>query len=172
MTDQSLIVAAVDLDAKAGGIARRAARLARHCGGRLQLVHIVDHRPGCESDQLPLVNAADVESQMQRYARAWLLGLACHLDLPEATITVLAGRPFDRLLDLARAARPSYVVVGRSRWSLLSPLAGLSDALATAGIECDVLAVGHGDETTEPAKTCPAPTWLAPGPDLTATPAR
>jgi nucleotide-binding universal stress UspA family protein len=148
MTNRPNIVAAVDLDAHAAGIVRRAADLAARCNGRLVIAHVVDHRPGYESDQLPVVPATDVEDQMVRYSRAWLRGLLHHLELPAADIVVTAGRPLDGLVELARRWKPMSMVIGRPRWGFLSPVAGLARALETIGNGCALLVVARGEVPT------------------------
>jgi nucleotide-binding universal stress UspA family protein len=137
------VVAAVDLNARAEGVVRRAAKLAAMCQGALVIAHVVDHRAGYESDQVPLVPQSEVRAQMVRYARAWLVGLACHIDpaVGDVEIVVEVGRPRERLAALAKARHARYLLVGRSRWGLLSPVAGLVKALSGVG-GCDVLAVG------------------------------
>jgi nucleotide-binding universal stress UspA family protein len=142
------IIAAVDLDGAAVGIVRRAARLASRCDGELAIFHAVDHRPGHESDQVPLIPAAEVEAEMVRYAHAWLIGLLHHLDVPNAVVVVKPGRPVDTLCELAATLHPLYVVVGRSRWGLFRPFSDLSGALERRGCDCDLLVIAPGDEST------------------------
>jgi nucleotide-binding universal stress UspA family protein len=149
MPKRPAIIAAVDLDGAAVGIVRRAARLAARCDGELLIFHAVDHRPGHECDQVPLIPAAEVEAEMVRYAHAWLIGLLHHLDLPAAAIAVKPGRPVDTLCELAATLHPLYVVVGRSRWGLLSPFSDLPKVLKRTGCDCDLLVIAPGDETVD-----------------------
>ena len=167
MSNRPTIVAAVDLDGDAIGIVRRAAKLAARCDGRLVIAHVVDHRPGYESDQVPVVAASEVEEQMVRYARAWLRGLTYHLELPQADVAVSTGRPFASLVELAIQLRPLYVVVGRSRWGFLSRFAGLSRALEKIGSGCDVLVVAHSDDAVDRNLPRRAGEWLSGGTHLT-----
>ena len=148
MSDRPTVLAAVDLDDHAVGIVRRAAKLAERCEGTLVIAHVVDHRPGYESDQLPLVPAGDVEGHMVRYAHAWLSGLIHSLDLSDAAIAVRPGRPLETVCNLAAALQPVYVVVGRSRWGQLSPFADIPKALERASCDCDLLLIAPSAELT------------------------
>ncbi len=151
MSSHHTIIAAVDLNGDALGVVRRAARLAARCNGRLVLAHVVNHRPGYETDQFPPIPATEVERDMVRYAQAWLRGLAHHLELPQAEVSVSAGNPVEDIVALSERRRPQYVVVGRSRWGFLSRLAGLSRALDRSAAGCDVLVVARSEDATEMA---------------------
>lgn len=167
MPNHPTIIAAVDLNGDAPGIVRRAAKLAARCHGRLVITHVVDHRPGYESDQLPVVAATEVEGQMVRYAHAWLRGLAHHLELPRAELAVSAGSLLENLVTLAQQLQPQYVVVGRSRWAFLSRLAGLSPALDRIANGCDVLVVARSADSVARNFSRRAGEWLSSGSPLT-----
>jgi nucleotide-binding universal stress UspA family protein len=172
MSNRPTILVAVDLNDHAVGIVRRAAKLAAHCGGHLVVVHAVDHRPGYESDQVPLIGPAEVENQMARYAHAWLTGLLHHLNLATATIEVYPGPALETVCDLAARLRPLYVVVGRSSWGILSAFSGLSDALERARCDCDVLVVAHSDDVKGRRLSRRTREWLSAGTGLTPTAAQ
>ena len=172
MSNRPTILAAVDLNDHAVGIVRRAAKLAAHCAGHLVVVHAIDHRPGYESDQVPLIGPAEVEDQMARYAQAWLTGLLHHLNLANATAEVHPGRALETVCDLAARLRPLYVVVGRSRWGILSAFSGLSDELTRTGCDCDMLVVTHSNEVQGRHLSRRTREWLSDGTELTPTAAR
>lgn len=167
MSSHPTIIAAVDLNGDALGIVRRAAKLAARCHGRLVITHVVDHRPGYESDQVPLVAAREVEGQMVRYARAWLRGLAQHLELPRAEVTISAGSPLDGIVTLAKQLQPQYLVIGRSRWGFLSRLAGLGRALEKTAKGCDLLVVSRSEDPVERTRQRRTGEWLSGGGRLT-----
>ena len=137
-----IILAAVDIDARARAVIAHAARLAALCQGRLVVIHVVDYTGGDEDDhglpQPPGAVLADMVrharaslSGMVRHARASLSGMVYHLELAKdwVEIQVPTGPVVDTLTDLASAWRPSYVLVGAARWGVLSTTAGLGAAL-------------------------------------------
>ncbi len=126
-----IILAAVDIDARARAVIAHAARLAALCQGRLVVIHVVDYTGRDEDDHgLPQPPGA-VLADMVRHARASLSGMVYHLELAKdwVEIQVPTGPVVDTLTDLASAWRPSYVLVGAARWGVLSTTAGLGAAL-------------------------------------------
>jgi hypothetical protein len=147
MTSQPIIVAAVDLDRRAVPVIAHAARLAALCQGHMALVHVVDYPGGYESDHPYPQRPGGVLEDMVRHARASLVGMVSHLELPNdwAEIRVETGPVVETLAKLAGALKPRYCVVGQSRFGLLSPTAGLAAALKTRS-DCEVLAVPGTEE--------------------------
>jgi len=126
-----LFLAAVDLDTRACGVIAHAARLSALCQGRLMVVHVVDYPGGYEPDQPRAQPQGAVLQDMVRHARASLMGMILHLDLPTdwIEIQVRTGPRVRTLAELAGACHPRYVLIGRPRWGLLSGIAGLDAAL-------------------------------------------
>lgn len=126
-----IILAAVDLDARATGVIAHAARLAALCQGYLVVVHVVDYPGGYETDHGFPQPPGAVLDDMVRHARASLVGMVRHLDLPVdwVEIQVANGPTPDTLADIAAARHPRYVLIGSPRWGGLSPTAGLGAAL-------------------------------------------
>jgi hypothetical protein len=126
-----IILAGVDLDARASGVIAHAARLAALCQGHLVIAHVVDDQTGDEDDHGCPPPPGAVLADMVRHARASLLGMVYHQDLPTdwAEIQVQTGPVRNTLVDLAVARHSRYVLIGSARWGLLSPTAGLADAL-------------------------------------------
>jgi len=151
MSHRPIILAAVDLDRRAVPVIAHAARLAGLCQGHLVLVHVVDFAGGYEADHPFPQRPGPVLDDMVRHARASLVGMVSHLDLPNdwAEIRVETGPLVDTLGRLAAALRPSYCVVGQPRFGLLSPTGGLAAVLKEQG-GCEVLAVpGAGEDRRE-----------------------
>lgn len=126
-----IILAAVDIDARATAVIAHAARLAALCQGRLVVVHVVDYTGGDEDDHgLPQPPGA-VLADMVRHARATLSGMVHHLELAKdwVEIQIPTGSVVETLADLAAAWHPNYVLIGAARWGVLSTTAGLGAAL-------------------------------------------
>jgi hypothetical protein len=126
-----IILAAVDLDAHASGVIAHAARLAALCQGHLVVAHVVDDRAIDEDDHSFPQPPGAVLADMVRHARASVLGMVYHLDLPTdwVEVRVQTGPTADTLADIAAARHPRYVLIGSPRWGALSPTAGLALAL-------------------------------------------
>jgi nucleotide-binding universal stress UspA family protein len=126
-----IILAAVDLDARASAVIVHAARLAALCQGRLVVVHVVDYAGSYEDDHGFPQPPGAVLADMVRHARASLLGRVYHLELATdwVEIQVPTGPVADTLTELAAARHPRYVLIGSARWGLLSSTAGLADTL-------------------------------------------
>ncbi len=142
MPNKPIILAAVDINRRAVPVIAHAARLAVLCQGRLALVHVVDYAGGYESDLPFPQRPGRILADMVRYARASLVGIVSHLELPNewVEIRVETGPVVETLAKLAGALKPRYCVVGQSRFGLLSPTTGLAAALSTRS-GCEVLAV-------------------------------
>ena len=88
MPNQPIIVAAVDLDRRAVPVIAHAARLAALCQGHLALVHVVDYAGGYESDHPFPQRPGGVLDDMVRHARASLVGMVSHLELPNDWVEI------------------------------------------------------------------------------------
>jgi hypothetical protein len=161
MPNQPIIIAAVDLDRRAVPVIAHAARLAALCQGHLALVHVVDYAGGYESDHPYPQRPGGVLDEMVRHARASLVGMVSHLELPTdwVEIRVETGPVCDTLADVAGALKPRYCVVGQSRLGPLSPTAGLAAALKTRS-DCEVLAVPATGEGVHHGMLARAMHWL------------
>lgn len=144
MPSYTKLIAAVDLNHRAEGIVRRAARLAALCHGRLILLHVVEFEAGYESDYVPLLSPDQVRGDMERQARAWLLGLVCHLNLTGVEIVVRSGRLNDVVTELALERQARYILTGSSTWGFFSQLGGLARDRRLLALGCDL--VGMADE--------------------------
>jgi hypothetical protein len=131
MTTQPIILAAVDLDRHAPAVIEQAARLAALSQAHLVVTHVVDDAPGYGSDQPFPQRPGDLRAAMARHARAWLVGMINHLDLPNHSveIRVETGSPIPTLADLVVELQPRYCLLGPARLGPLSPSAGLAAAI-------------------------------------------
>jgi hypothetical protein len=142
MPTQPIILSAVDLDGHATDVIAQGARLAALCQGHLVVVHVVDYPGGYESDNPFPQRPGDVLDAMVRHARASLVGMVNHLDLPTewVQIRVETGSVTQTLADIAGALQPRYCLVGPARLGPLSPSAGLAAAIKGRS-DCELLAV-------------------------------
>jgi hypothetical protein len=146
MGDKAYVIAALDLNEEAVRVVRRAARLADWCHARLILVHVVEHHSGFETDHVPFLTPGQVRETMQREARAWLLGLACHLELPRVEILVPSGRLGPVLADLALERRARCLVTGPSRWGNHSKLVPLAQDRRLLEAGCELVRLDRGSQ--------------------------
>jgi nucleotide-binding universal stress UspA family protein len=161
MPNQPIIIAAVDLDRRALPVITHAARLAALCQGHLTLVHVVEYEGGYESDHPFPQRPGGVLDDMVRHARASLVGMVSHLELPNdwVEIRVETGPVCATLAELAAALKPRYCVVGQARLGPLSVTAGLATALKTRS-DCEVLAVPGTGEGVHHGLLARAMHWL------------
>lgn len=140
MTTQPIILAAVDLDRRAATVIEQAARLAALCQARLVVAHVVDDAAGYETDHPFPQRPGDLRDSMTRYARAWLVGMINHLDLPNGwvEIRVETGPVTPTLADLVVALQPRYCLMGPARLGPLSPSAGLAAAIGGRS-DCELM---------------------------------
>ena len=142
MSTKPNILAAVDLDGHATTVIADAARLAALCQGHLVIVHVLDDAWQVQPDQ-PFAQRPDVvRDAMVRHARASLVGMVSHLDLPTdwIEIRVEAGPVTRALSEIAGALQPKYCLVGPARFGPFSPSAGLASALKEQS-DCEVLRI-------------------------------
>jgi K+-sensing histidine kinase KdpD len=173
MPTHPAIVAAVDLNSRASAIIRHGAKLAALCQGELLVVHIVDYQSGFESDHAPFQSPRQVVADMVRHARASLVGMVHHLELPTSHvgIRVESGPATDTLAELAAALHPRYLVVGQSRWGLLSPTQALTKAVA-AQPGCELVIVPSTAEGSGRRLMGRVRDWVAGEPAAPSKPAR
>lgn len=136
------IVSAVDLDAQASGIIRYGAKLAAFSRGELLVVHVVDYQSDFASDLVLVQSSRQGVFDMMRHARASLIGLVHHLELPTSRvgIRVESGPTISTLVELVSTLHPRFFLVGQSRWGLLSTTQALTEAVA-AQSGCELVIV-------------------------------
>jgi hypothetical protein len=140
MHTQPCVLAAVDLDHQALEVIAQAGRLAALCQGHLVVVHVVDDT-GAEAPDKPFPERrGDLRQAMARHARASLVGMISHLDLPNAWVEVRVefGAVAPTLAKIAADLQPRYCLVGPSRLGPLSPSAGLAAAIKGRS-DCELL---------------------------------
>lgn len=143
MSHSPVVIAAIDLDSRAEGIIRQAARNAAAGGMHLLVAHVVDHLGLFESDHIPVYNRAELKASLERYARAWVLGLLHHLDLPSVEVVVRTGNPRQEIATLAEERGARTVVAGKSWVGPFGALAGLAADKRIRALGCEVLTVGR-----------------------------
>jgi hypothetical protein len=84
----------------------------------------------------------DAREAMVRHARASLVGMVSHLDLPNdwVEIRVEVGPIAQTLADIATAIQPRYCLLGPARLGPMSPSAGLVAAIGPRS-DCELLTV-------------------------------
>lgn len=142
MSTKPNILAAVDLDSHATAVIADAARLAALCQGHLVIAHVLDNAWQVEPDQPFAQRPGVARDAMVRHARASLVGMVSHLDLPTdwIEIRVETGNVTQALSEVAGALQPKYCLVGPARLGPFSPSAGLASALKERS-DCEVLRV-------------------------------
>lgn len=161
MQNRLIIVAAVDLDARAAGVIQHAAKLAALCQGDLLVAHVVDYSGGYEGDHVPLHRTQGVIGDMVDHARASLADLVLELDLPapQIAIRVEPGPTVDTLVALVAAVQPRYLLLGHSRWGALSPTSGLAGILESRS-SCEILVVPRPAPASRPGLVQRLQHWL------------
>lgn len=139
---------AVDLDRKAPGLIRRAAKLARTAGLPLLVVHLVDFHTGFESDHAPFMSPEQIRQEMAQAAHGGLSRLVQSLGLPEAEVLVTSGRLRQGLADLVLEHQARYLVTGTLRWGFLSALANLGSDWRLQEAGCELLHLGKDEHWT------------------------
>lgn len=164
MPTQPSILAAVDLDRHATHVISQASRLAALCHGHLVVAHVVDDADLFVPDQPFLQRPADARDAMARHARASLVGMVSHLDLPNAwvEIRVEVGSITRTLADIATAIQPRYCLLGPARHGPLSPSAGLVAAIGPRG-DCELLTVPMRQRADDAGIIPRTRHWRAPG---------
>lgn len=144
-TVRACLLAAVDLDRRAAGVVRHAARLAQSMDLVLVVVHVVEHETGFESDHVPFLSPVQLRGAMARAAHERLQRLMQKMNLPPAECVVLAGALRTELAELVLQRRARYVVTGPLKWGALSKLAKLAADVRLQEVGCDVLHVGDDE---------------------------
>lgn len=162
MPAQTTILAAVDLDRHARRVISQAARLALQCQGHLVVAHVVRETANHESDLPFPQRPGDLCQAMVRHARACLVGMVNHLDLPDTwvEIRVESGALIQSLAKIATELRPRYCLIAPARLGPLSPSAGL--AAVIEGLSgCTLLRISGGEGDTGGGLPHRVRHWLA-----------
>lgn len=138
---QPCLLAAVELNRRAAGVIRRAARLAQAADLVLVVVHVVEHETGFESDHVPFLTPTQLREAMAQAARERLRRLLQQMRL-QAECVVTVDRLRDGLADLVAQRRARYLVTGPLKWGAISKLAALAAEPRLQAAACDVLHVG------------------------------
>ncbi|CAK0756093.1 hypothetical protein CCP3SC15_2120002 [Gammaproteobacteria bacterium] len=141
MIENRTVLAAVDLDATAETVVRRALQLATVCGSPLVVTHVVDYHSGFESDHIPFQPPAQIAATMRQTAQEWLSGLVARMGA-QADVVIRWGHPREDVAALAEELDAGVVVVGTSSrfWGTLT---GLADDQRLRNANRSVLAVAH-----------------------------
>ncbi|ROR34665.1 universal stress protein [Inmirania thermothiophila] len=135
------ILLAVDLTDEGRRVAERAAAIARHCGARLTLLHVVEHVPLDLSNDLVLAQPVELDEELMREAEARLAELAESLGLADAERRIELGSTKSEIVRAARESGADLIVVGAHERHGLALLLGSTADAVLHGAPCDVLAV-------------------------------
>lgn len=135
------LLLAVDLAPDSEAVGRRALQLARACGARLSIVHVVD-TPALElSSDLMLAPPLDADIDLVAAAHDQLRDYAARLGLPEAQRHVAAGPIQAEVIRIAREQHADLIVLGSHQRHGLALLLGSPADAILHGAPCDLLAV-------------------------------
>lgn len=134
------LLCVVDLLEDAPAVARRAAELARSCGGRLDLLHVFEFVP-VEPMGETLMPAVQIEEELLQRARQRLAALAADLDLKDSELLVEAGNVKSEIIRVARERHADLIVIGSRERHGPSILVNLTEDTVLHAAPCDVLAV-------------------------------
>ena len=113
MMDFKCILLAVDFSSDSEFIGRRASELARTCGAKLVLIHVVVDLKAHWYERILMSSLSDdVEAQMIESARMQLRELAEKLGLPETQCVVEIGSPKAGVLKAVKEHGVDLIVVG------------------------------------------------------------
>lgn len=135
------ILLAIDLHPSCDEIAaKRAQEIAKQCGGKLSIVHAVEHINAYGVAQAyPTV--IDLEEQMLKEAQQALTTFAAKYGIPSAQQFVEVGSPKSIILAKAEVVKADLIVVGSHGRHGIGLLLGSTANAVLHHAHCDVLAV-------------------------------
>jgi nucleotide-binding universal stress UspA family protein len=134
------ILAGVDFSAHSMRAVRRALDLARRYGGRVNLVHAVEHIARYEQDYIP-VTAPDLDLELMESAKRRMQQFIGELDAGDLPSQVLFGSPKGVILSQAEAQQSDLIVLGTHGHHGIARLLGSTANAINHNARCDVLAV-------------------------------
>lgn len=134
------IIVGLDLSEDCPIVIRRAAGIARACGAKLTLAHVLEPIAFAYGGDMP-VDLSGVQEQQVQKATVELAQLAKNTDYAIQQQHVLVGQPAAELHYLAEQEDADLIVVGSHGRKGFALLLGSTPNSVLHGATCDVLAV-------------------------------
>lgn len=142
------IIVGLDLSEDCPIVIQRAAGIARVCGAKLTLAHVLEPIAFAYGGDMP-VDLSGVQEQQVQKATSDLAQLAKTADYPIHQQHVLVGQPAAELHYLAEQEAVDLIVVGSHGRKGFALLLGSTPNSVLHGATCDVLAVLVRKQTAE-----------------------
>ncbi len=136
----SHILVGLDLSEESPQVLCRAAALARVCGAKLSIAHVIEPITFAYGGDMP-VDLSEVQEQLQQKAQAELQRLAKDAGFPIQQEHILVGQPATELHYLAKQQDADLIIVGSHGRKGFALLLGSTSNSMLHGALCDVLAV-------------------------------
>ena len=137
------ILVGVDFSAHSTRAVRRALDLAHRHGGRVTLVHAVEHIAYYEQDYGP-VTSPDLDLELMASAKERMQQLIGELDAGDLASEVFFGSPKSVILSQAEALGSGLIVLGTHGRRGIARLLGSTANAVSHNARCDVLTVQLG----------------------------
>lgn len=144
MTLYQHIIVGLDLSDESPQVLGKAAALARVCGARLSIAHVIEPITFAYGGDMP-VDLSEVQEQLQLKAEHELQRIAQTLDFPVQQEHVLVGQPATELHYLAKQQDADLIIVGSHGRKGFALLLGSTSNSVLHGALCDVLAIRVGE---------------------------
>lgn len=135
------ILLALDLRELSENVARRAAEVARDCGGALTLLHVVEFIPVDPAGEALLPPPVNLEEELVASAKQRLETLAASVGLRDAPQRIEIGTIKHEILRVAQEIDADLIVLGCYERHGLALLLGSTEGSVLHAAPCDVLAV-------------------------------
>lgn len=145
MTVYKHILLAVDLSEHSEAVGRRACALARACGAKVSLLHVVEYIPVDPAGEALLPTPVNLEQELVDSARKRLDALAATLGVSDAVRQVEIGNIKSEIIRIAGELKADLIVLGSRERHGLAVLLGSTEKAILHAAPCDVLAVRLGE---------------------------
>lgn len=136
----SHVLVGLDLNDETPRVLSKAVQIARSCGAKLSLVHVIEPITFAYGGDMPL-DISEVQEQQVEKAEQELHALTQSIDFPIFQEHVLVGQPAAELHYLAQQQEADLIVVGSHGRKGFALLLGSTPNSVLHGATCDVLAV-------------------------------
>jgi len=135
------ILVALDFSDSDASVLARGTQLAQQNAASLTLVHVLEPTPLVPLDEIPPLEAVELNELKERRARANLEALQEKIKPLEAQVRLEVGMPKHQMVRLAREVGADLIVIGSHGRHGIQLLLGSTANGVLHLAECDVLAV-------------------------------